>query len=1102
VLFFALSTFLLPSQAQRPAQVTVQEPLQRQQVTPWEPRTAVEPSQIAPSQITPIRSILLSGTTWTAIGPAPLLSNSAANGNVSGRITGIAADPTDANTIYIAPAGGGVWKTTDGGTTWTPLTDTQTTLSMGAIAIAPSNHLVLYAGTGEANNSLDSNFGRGILHSTDGGGTWTLSMGPGGIFNTNRLTCSKIVVDPTNANIAYAAIAAFGNNGAARAANTTGIYKTTDGGTTWTNVTAANGKDSTFDWSDVALDPNTPSTVYAAVGYILGAANNGAYKSTDSGATWTLLNAANAPVGSTFGRITVAISKASNANVLYIAAENNTGSGALARFVRSDDAGVSFNLLSPPNYMGSQGWYDTAVIVDPSSSAIVYVSGSAGTNSILRSATSGGAWTDISGGGVSPHADHHALAFDQNGLLLDGDDGGIYRLADPTVPTWTNLNGNLQTIQFQGIGLHPTNANIAIGGSQDNGIEVYSGALLWTETDGGDGGFAKFNQANGNVAYHQIPNGSFGSNFFRVSLDGGATWTTQTGSGLAGDTNNQQFYAPFVANGNRVLYGTNRIWETTNATVAGFDNVVWTAISAVNVNGWNPSGKFVNAIGLAPSDVNTVYASAHTSGFGATDVFVTTDHGSTWTQHNLPVAGPVKDIQVDPTTSTTAYAVISSFTGAGNVFKTINGGTLWTNISGNLPSEPVWSLQIDPGAAGRLYVGADDGVYITQNGGTTWSRFGAGLPNGQVFQIELNTTLNILAAGIHGRGMWEITRLSPSAAPAEISGAVTTTDGSPLAGVTVGLDGSKSATTITDSAGNYHFDNVDTGSFYTVTPALVNYRFAPANRSFSLVGDKTDAVFTGSPDAALSANTIDTPEYFVRQQYLDFLGREPDQGGFDYWDAQISSCNGDAGCIGARRIDVSAAFFMSPESQETGAFVYGLYAGTLGRTPMFAEFMPDRATVIGGANLAAAKAAFADVFVQRGEFATKYPQTMTRDQFVDALLQTMNARSGVDLSSLRGTLMSDYDSGTTQSQSRSLVVRDAVQASAFAQAEYNKAFVLTEYFAYLRRDPDLGGYNFWVNALNSAPSNYRGMVCSFITSAGYQRRFGAVITHSNAECGQ
>jgi photosystem II stability/assembly factor-like uncharacterized protein len=710
------------------------EPLQRHQVTPWTPTKPVPPSQIPTAP-----TVLLSSTVWTAIGPAPLNSNSA-NGNVSGRITGIAAHPTDPLTIYVSPAGGGVWNTINGGATWTPLTDTQSTLSMGAIAVAASNPNVIYAGTGEANNSLDSNFGRGILTSLDGGATWTLRTGPAGVFNTQRVTVSAIAVNPTDPMTAYAAIADFGNNGVCCTSGTTGIYKTGDGGVTWTNVTSAFGLDSTRPWSDVQIDPTTPTTLYGAHGEHDGDAANGVYKSIDSGATWTLLT--NAPNGTSSGRIAIAISK-SNHLVVYVTS-NDPITFALFRIERSDNGGATFTDLTAgtPNYMGGQGWYDTTAIVDPANSAIVYVGGAAGANSILRSTNSGVTWTDISSGAVAPHVDHHAIGFDSNGKLLDGDDGGIYRLDNPTAPTWTNLNGNLQTIQFQGIGLHPTNANIAIGGSQDNGTEVYSGTLLWSETDGGDGGFAKFSQTNGNRAYHQIPNLSFGTNFFRRSDNTGATWVTKTSS-ISVDVNNQNFYAPFVVdpgNGDRVLYGTNRVWESLN----GGD--VWIAISTVA----NLGNNNVDSIGLSASDMNTIYAS------GAGNLYVTTNHGATWTQHNLPIGGTVQDIQVDPTTSTTAYAVINRFTGGGNVFKTTNGGVLWTNISGNLPSEPVWSLQIDPSVASTFYVGAEDGVYFTTNGGTTWSRFGTGLPNAQVYEIELNNGLRILGAGIHGRGMWEI----------------------------------------------------------------------------------------------------------------------------------------------------------------------------------------------------------------------------------------------------------------------------------------------------------------------------------------------------------
>jgi photosystem II stability/assembly factor-like uncharacterized protein len=680
---------------------------------------------------------------------------------VSGRITGIAAHPTQANVIYVATAGGGIWKTTNGGTSWTPLTDRQKTLSIGAIAMGTtkrerdSNNFsnrssdddegqgIIYAGTGEANNSGDSNFGRGILISTNGGATWRLSTGPSNAFN--RLTTSQIAVDPTNARVAYAAMADLGANGLCCA--NTGAWKTSDGGITWTNTTMS--VDSTLPWSAVVIDPNHPQTLYAAAGNPGGAATNGVYKSTDGGSTWSLLSAG--PKGVAAGRIAIAVSQA-NSGVVYVTASGtgqsgSTSFGALYKIMRSDNGGSTFTDLTSgtPNYMGLQGWYDTYVIVDPSIAAVVYVAGAAGTNSILWSTNGGVTWSPITSGGSSPHVDHHAAIFDANGKLVDGDDGGVYRLDFPTTPFWTDLNGNLETIQFQGIGLHPTDRNKAIGGSQDNGTEVFTGSRVWTETDGGDGGFAKFSQTNASRAYHQIPVLSFGSNFFRRSDDGGNTWTTKT-TGIVADLNNQNFYAPFVVdsgNGDRVLYGTFNVWETTN----GGDS--WTALSSVGVNGWNPLGSNVDAIGLAPSNTSTIYAAANGH------IFLTINHGAAWVERSIAGNAHVQDLQVDPSNPQIAYAVINRFNAGGTVFHTTDGGTNWTNISGNLVNEPVWSLQIGT-RHGTLYIGADDGVYVTANFGAFWRRFGEGLPNAQVFQIELNSKLHILGAGTHGRSMWEI----------------------------------------------------------------------------------------------------------------------------------------------------------------------------------------------------------------------------------------------------------------------------------------------------------------------------------------------------------
>lgn len=343
--------------------------------------------------------------------------------------------------------------------------------------------------------------------------------------------------------------------------------------------------------------------------------------------------------------------------------------------------------------------------------------------------------------------------------------------------------------------------------------------------------------------------------------------------------------------------------------------------------------------------------------------------------------------------------------------------------------------------------------------------------------------------------------LSPTAAPATISGNVQTPDGLPLAGVALRLAGPSLLTTITDSNGKYHFDNVDTDKFYTITPALANYGFSPASRSFSLIGSKTDAVFTAMPDVIVTANAIDTPEYFVRQQYLDFLGREPDQGGFDYWTARLNECSADADCIRGRRIDVAAAFFVAPEFQQTGSFIYRLYKGALGRQLSYAEFSADRQQVVGGPSLDSSKTTFADAFVARPEFTQKYEANLTAESFVDALLQTLRDSASVDLSSERGYLIGKYNSGNTTNESRSLVVRDVTDGPALSLAVYNQAFVLMEYFGYLRRDPDQGGFDFWLNVLdNREPGNFRGMVCSFLSSTEYQHRFSSMATRNNTEC--
>lgn len=343
---------------------------------------------------------------------------------------------------------------------------------------------------------------------------------------------------------------------------------------------------------------------------------------------------------------------------------------------------------------------------------------------------------------------------------------------------------------------------------------------------------------------------------------------------------------------------------------------------------------------------------------------------------------------------------------------------------------------------------------------------------------------------------------SPTSTNGIISGRVATSGGVGVSGVVINLSGRQARKTITNTNGDYHFNNVETNNTYTVTPSRANYGFSPGSRSFSQIGLNTDAAFTAVFNSD-SANPLDTAEFFVRQQYVDVLGREPDEGGFNYWSDQILSCGAVTSCVNTKRRDVAAAFFIEQEFQLTGSFIYNLYQGGISRRPTFAEYSSDKSMVVGGANLEAQKQTFAQNFVQRAEFVSRYQASTTADTFVDALIANVLQATGQNLSSQRSALIARYNSGTSQAQSRSFVLRDLTESTAVRNATYNSAFVLTEYFGYLRRNPDQAGYDFWLNVLNNGdPNNYQGMVCSFITSTEYQRRFSVIVSHNNTECGQ
>lgn len=262
---------------------------------------------------------------------------------------------------------------------------------------------------------------------------------------------------------------------------------------------------------------------------------------------------------------------------------------------------------------------------------------------------------------------------------------------------------------------------------------------------------------------------------------------------------------------------------------------------------------------------------------------------------------------------------------------------------------------------------------------------------------------------------------------------------------------------------------------------------------------------TDDDTAPASVNLVEDARLFIRQQYSDFLNRVPDQEGIDYWTDQITSCPADdLICVHARRIRVSAAFFVELEFQKTGYVVYRMYRAAYGTLPgasnranlAYAQFMPDRASLLGGLQLPQSTVDFANRFVQRPEFKQAYPDSMTPAEFVNKLFDTASL---IPFTSERNLEIALLENGT---KTRAQVLFDVIEVNEFKIREYKPAFVLMEYFGYLRRDAEQDGYDFWLNVLeNREPNNFEGMVCAFITSHEYQERFSTVSNRSNHDCG-
>jgi hypothetical protein len=478
--------------------------------------------------------------------------------------------------------------------------------------------------------------------------------------------------------------------------------------------------------------------------------------------------------------------------------------------------------------------------------------------------------------------------------------------------------------------------------------------------------------------------------------------------------------------------------------------------------------------GVAPNGIEVhsilsiAFPTLQSAGTAAGSNVTTTAGDATIRFSNVTAPGTTSVNPIDPSTAGPALAGYSLVGPAFNITSTANSSGPY-NVCINVP------YITDPAAFINLKLLHNEGGVLVDR--TTGQNFGSKIVCGN------SPTLSPFVVAI-GQG--------PTAANAGIAGHVATISGLPVAGAVINLGGTQTRKTITDANGNYHFDDVETNGFYTVRPSRVNFSFSPAERSFSQVGNDTEAVFTGSLELQ-GANPLDTPEYFVRQHYLDFLGREPDETGFNFWSDHILACGSDAGCIQRRAVNVSAAYFLSIEFQQTGGFVDSLYRASFGRRPSFGEFMPDSSALAHNLivnksgwqeQLATNKRAFVIAWMQRAAFSKAY-DNLDNSGFVDTLI----SHTGTTFTSTeRAALVGGLDGYTL---SHADVLQRIVENDGFNRAKSNELFVMMEYFGYLRRDPDPDGYQYWLNKLNQFGGNYERaeMVRAFIDSREYRDRF-------------
>ncbi|MEO6594834.1 MAG: hypothetical protein ABIP94_08790 [Planctomycetota bacterium] len=655
--------------------------------------------------------------------------------NIGGRTRSLVIDPGNPNRMWAGSVGGGVWHSTNAGTSWSPVNDQLGNLAVCSLALVPGSPATLYAGTGEGFYNGDAIVGKGIYKSVDGGVTFAQLAATASWSYTNR-----IAVSPSSTTTLLAATRSPG-----------GIYRTTNGGGTWTQVRSATA------CMQVAYDPNDGNKCTAD---IYESSVHRVVYSTNGGASWSDAASGLTSQAGTSGRIELCYA-ASVANMVYASCGTNGG-----LIWRSTDGGVNWVLQTISAGSGA-AWYYNTLWVDPTDANFLVT----GAYHLYKSTDAGVTLTRISNGYINtsqPHPDQHQLIADpgfdgtSNRRVYSTNDGGIYTASDIYTASqtsgWSRKEQSYRVSQFYGAAGDGTSGRIT-GGTQDNGhLTLQAGSNTASLTYGGDGGFAAIDWQNpayiyGEYVYAQVHRSSNGGTSASY-IDGGIS---EAGSAA-------NFIAPLLLDPNdplRLLVGAASLWLTTNARAG---TVAWTAIK--------PSiGSNISAIAVAPGNSDIVWI-GHNGG----QIYKTsngTATSPTWTAvDDNGAVNPlpnryIQRIVIDHTNSSSVYVGLGGFSGD-NLRKTSNGGTSWVDLTGSgatgLPSAPVNGIAQHPVLADRLYVGTEVGIFASQDGGQTWSTSNDGPADVSVDEVVFMHGSTTLLAATHGRGLWTIDIREPMVA--------------------------------------------------------------------------------------------------------------------------------------------------------------------------------------------------------------------------------------------------------------------------------------------------------------------------------------------------